>query len=207
MNHSSHSGHSRSLKDRLGPSTEAEGELGSNSRERPSALDRISEPLPPREENARQPPSFESGRLQEAEFIVEDDDLLDEEEEQAPAPAKATTNRVSAALRIGPPKADSRKKTRTIPLSPLSKMAGKLRGTKGKKKGTGSPRQGVSLRKATGTSVSKTRKQLYPSSKTIPCNKVSDTATGSKTGQSNQVCIPGVTRGGVDFRPPSNPLP
>lgn len=205
------SGGPRLLKDRLGSSSGKAVNTGVNSKDRPSALDRLSEIVPQRDEDTRVPPSFESGRLQEAEFIVEEDDLLDEEDNDLPAPPQDPPNRVSAALRIGTaPKTDQRRKTRTIPISPLSKAAGKRRVVRSQtnKRGAGSPRQGINLRKPTTTKSASVRKQLYPSStKTLPCNKDGDTSKKTKTGTSNRVCIPGVTRGGVDFRPPSNPLP
>ncbi|KAL0696714.1 hypothetical protein Bca4012_063894 [Brassica carinata] len=173
--HSALSLPSRSLKDRLGPSSSKIVKIGNNSRERTLALDRLAEPIPQREESARRPPSFESGHLQEAEFIVDEDDLLDEEEEPPASPQPAPA-RAPAALRIGPPaKSDTRKKVRSILDSPLSKTMGKRRVVRApaKKRGAGSPRHGLNLRKPTvSSSVGKARKQLYPSSsRTLPCNK------------------------------------
>ena len=65
----------RSLKDRLGPSSD-QAEANSGSKERRSALERISEPATSKEPATRRTPSFESGRLQHGETRMDENDTI-----------------------------------------------------------------------------------------------------------------------------------
>ncbi|KAF3585810.1 hypothetical protein F2Q69_00028079 [Brassica cretica] len=110
----------RNLRDRLGvPSNGLEGSH-SGSRERRSALEHLSEPTinPP----TRVLQSFESGRLQEADTMIEGDEQNEHGAGEAPA---QEPDRVPAALRLGGNRAEQRRSGSSIPIAPQSKAAGK----------------------------------------------------------------------------------
>ena len=199
----------RSVKERLGAPQGTTEDANSGSRDRRSALERISSPLAPEDASNRKAPSFENGRLQEAVLTTEEEGT--EHREQELHIEEASQNRVPANLRLGVSKAGpSNKKRGTIPVSTQSKTAGKRKVLRTPRKRVAcSPLSGLNIRKSTViNTVSTTRRKLL-------ADRVTD-ATGSRTVQStrrtsqrssNTVFIPGSTRGGVDFRPPPHPLP
>ncbi|KAJ4867625.1 Uncharacterized protein Rs2_50828 [Raphanus sativus] len=200
----------RSLKDRLGPSSARLGSK-SGSKERRSALERLSEPgiL---QESSRRPPSFESGRLQLDELRNGDNSSTVKDARPDPP----STERVHAPLRLGANKADkqgSSNRRGAIPVASGSKAVKKRRITKSKRV-VRSPLQIPSLKKQNVVRVAtSTRRKLTVDKDTnVPCDKVGTSKTGTSThrkknGQPNTVFIPGITRGGVDFRPHPNSLP
>ena len=194
----------RNLQDRLGvPLNGLEGSL-SGSRERRSALERLSEPTinPP----TRVPPSFESGRLQEADTMIEGDEQNEHAAVEAPT---QEPDRVPAALRLGGSSAEQRRSGRAIPIAPQSKAAGK-RKVLTRKRIARSPLQTLLQRKprtVRSSPIATRRKLVVDKDSDIPCNKAGTSNQRKKTGPPTTVFIPGSTRGGVDFRPHQDPLP
>lgn len=201
----------RSLQGRLGPSAEHRGS-NTGSKERRSALERLAEPTGSMERSARKPPSFDSGRLQMVESrlgenirtgIVDGEDI-------------PTTDKLPASLRLGRITDNSgpSSKRGTIPVAPQSKTAIKRRVTKNQKRVVRSPLQVPSLLKQTGARVatSTRRKLIVDKDKNVPCDKAGTSKAvpsshRKKNGQSKTVIIPGITRGGADFRSHQNSLP
>ncbi|KAJ4907972.1 Uncharacterized protein Rs2_11630 [Raphanus sativus] len=152
----------RTIKDRLGIATNTRIGTNSGSRERRSALERLSDPIP-----ARRPPSFESGRLQEAdsrpvETMQTEQDTV---EEQLPE------ERVPATLRIG---SITRSKRGEIPVASQSKATTKRRVTNPtKKRVLRSPILRLSQRTSpVARSATTTRRKLVvEKDKDVPCNK------------------------------------
>ncbi|WZZ86594.1 hypothetical protein YC2023_115173 [Brassica napus] len=158
----------RNLQDRLGvPLNGLEGSL-SGSRERRSSLEHLSEPTinPP----TRVPPSFESGRLQEADTMIEGDEQNEHAAVEAPT---QEPDRVPAALRLGGSSAEQRRSGRAIPIAPQSKAAGK-RKVLTRKRIARSPLQTLLQRKprtVRSSPIATRRKLVVDKDSDIPCNK------------------------------------
>ncbi|KAH0868781.1 LOW QUALITY PROTEIN: hypothetical protein HID58_075803, partial [Brassica napus] len=151
----------RSVKERLGAPPGATEDVNSGSRDRRSALERISSPIAPEDTSNRKAPSFENGRLQEAGLITEEEET--EHMEQELRIEEVSQNRVPATLRLGGSKAGpSNKSSRTIPVSAQSKTASKRKVSKTLRKRVAcSPLSGLNVRKSTVTNTgSTTRRKL-----------------------------------------------
>ncbi|WZY69614.1 hypothetical protein YC2023_001854 [Brassica napus] len=124
----------RSLKDRLGPSSD-QAETNSGSKERRSALQRISEPATSEEPVTRRTPSFESGRLQHGETRMDENDtIMRANTVESPPP-----DRIPATLRLCLDISEAASKRGSIPVSSLSKAVSKRRVTKIQKRVVRSP--------------------------------------------------------------------
>ncbi|KAJ4885834.1 Uncharacterized protein Rs2_25582 [Raphanus sativus] len=187
----------RTLKERLGPSSDRAG-TKSGSKERRSALERLSESNASREQ-IRKTPSFESGRLQLDESRAVDNMIIDQatREEQSP------TDRIPATLRLGTSSDAQVHSNRrgAIPVAALSKTATKRRITKTQKRVVRSPLQVPSLKKQSmvRAATSTRRKLTVDKDNNLPCNKVGTSNVGTSTqrkknGQPTTVIIPGMTR-------------
>ncbi|CAG7863749.1 unnamed protein product, partial [Brassica rapa] len=192
----------RSLKDRLGPSSD-QAETNSGSKERRSALERISEPATSKEPAARRTPSFESGRLQHGETRMDENDtIMRANTVESPPPP----DRIPATLRLGLDSSEAASKRGSIPVSSLSKAVSKRRVTKIQKRVVRSPILVPSLKRQSVARPTTSTKRRFAVDKNLPCDKAGTSKTGAsmqrkKNGQPNAVIIPGITRGGVDFRP------
>ena len=198
----------RSINERLGIYTKGPGGSNSGSKDRRSALERISEPAQP-EQVERVSPSFESGRLQLIDASPEVNDHCEQEVmEELPPPI---SDRIPAALRLGGSSAGITTRRGTIPIASQSKVANKRKVTKTpiRKRIARSPLLGLTQRKGGPSRVtSATRRKLVVDKDTnVPCNKAGPSSQRKKNGQPTTVFIPGSTRGGVDFRPHQNSLP
>ena len=97
-------------------------------------------------------------------------------------------------------------------MSSLSKAVSKRRVTKIQKRVVRSPILVPSLKRQTVARPTTSTKRRLAVDKNLPCDKAGTSKTGAsmqrkKNGQPNAVIIPGITRGGVDFRPHQNSLP
>ncbi|KAL0891736.1 hypothetical protein Bca101_015719 [Brassica carinata] len=200
----------RTVKDRLGiTSTNKEGS-NSGSRERRSALARLSEPVPvlSKEQSERRAPSFETGRLQEVESRVNEPELMDHEVSEEIIPDDA---RVPASLRLGTSGSGVKTKRGSIPLASQSKAAGKRKVSKPaiRKRIARSPLLGLVQKKSNSVRSNTTtrRKLVIEKDKEVPCDKAETSKHRRRGDQPTTVFIPGSTRGGVDFRPHQKSLP
>ncbi|KAJ4907965.1 hypothetical protein Rs2_11623 [Raphanus sativus] len=185
----------RTIKDRLGIATNTRIGTNSGSRERRSALERLSDPIP-----ARRPPSFESGRLQEAdsrpvETMQTEQDTV---EEQLPE------ERVPATLRIG---SITRSKRGEIPVASQSKATTKRRVTNPtKKRVLRSPILRLSQRTSpVARSATTTRRKLVvEKDKDVPCNKAGTSRQRSKSDRPTTVCRRGIIQWSKEKQAQSN---
>lgn len=198
----------RSIKERLGVTSKNRVVSNSGSKERTSALERLSEPLAMVEQSARRPPSFESGRLQEPENRVQEDESMEQAVSEEPL---SESGRIPATLRLGDGSAGAKNRRGAIPLASQSKVAGKKKTTKPiiSKRIARSPLLGLVQKKsiAVRTNSSTRRKLDIDKDKNLPCDKAGTSKQSKKDGQPTTVFIPGSTRGGVDFRPHQRSLP
>ncbi|KAG5389545.1 hypothetical protein IGI04_031086, partial [Brassica rapa subsp. trilocularis] len=158
----------RTLKERLGPSSD-HAEANSNSRERKSALERISEPSSSREQTARRSPSFESGRLQLNDTVMGDATTDQGRRQESPS-----ADRVPATLRLGSSRTTLSTRRGTIPLAPQSKVASNRKVTRTPRKRVArSPLLIPSLKKTTETrsSTSTRRRLVVDKDPKLPCDK------------------------------------
>lgn len=213
--HTSHP--SRTLKDRLGSPVGRDYDSNlSKSGDGPSALERISDPIPVDDENSTRVHISYSGRLRYVEVLLDSDDLLGPDED-APAIPDPPPPRISTNLHLGSTtNASVTKVRRTIPISPMRKAAGKRRVTRSatKKRNGRSPLQSPNLRKSTTARSSGVacRKFYAGKANALPCNKDGSTTskatgTSSKSVRPKTMIIPGITKGRAEFRSPPNPLP
>ncbi|CAF2057640.1 unnamed protein product [Brassica oleracea] len=195
----------RTLRERLGPTSAG---TTSGSKEQRSALARISEPPATTEQPARRTPSFESGRLQH------NDNRATEATTDQGNMEPLSEERLPATLRLGSSITAPPTRRGVIPIAPQSKAAGKRKVSKTPRRVVRSPRLIQSTRKPTearSTTVTK-RRLVVDKDPTLPCNKAGTSNAVSsrlrkKNGQPTTVFIPGITRGGVDFRPHQSSLP
>ncbi|CAN6933729.1 unnamed protein product, partial [Brassica oleracea] len=197
----------RTLRERLGPTSAG---TTSGSKERRSALARISEPPATTEQPARRTPSFESGRLQ-----LNDNRATEATTDQGNM-EPLSEERLPATLRLGSSITAPPTRRGVISIAPQSKAAGKRKVSKTPRRVVRSPRCILiqSIRKPTearSTTVTK-RRLVVDKDPTLPCNKAGTSNAVSsrlrkKNGQPTTVFIPGITRGGVDFRPHQSSLP
>lgn len=195
----------RTLRERLGPTSAG---TTSGSKERRSALARISEPPATAEQPARRTPSFESGRLQ-----LNDNRATEAATDQGNM-EPLSEERLPATLRLGSSITAPPTRRGVIPIAPQSKAAGKRKVSKTPRRVVRSPRLIQSIRKPTearSTTVTK-RRLVVDKDPTLPCNKAGTSNAVSsrlrkKNGQPTTVFIPGITRGGVDFQPHQSSLP
>lgn len=187
----------RTIQDRLGSARRSSDGSATGSRERRPAMERLSAPRTSADPPARVSPTFESGRLQRpAEAITTTEMEVQHHSDE----------RRSATLRLGPTAAGT-SRGRSIPIDPLSRVAGKKRITKAQARKR-SPVQGLNLRSSSSGSSASRRKQRTETETTLPCNKAGTSSKrNTKTRVQKTVFIPGITRGGVDFRPLQNSLP
>ncbi|CAN7071325.1 unnamed protein product, partial [Brassica oleracea var. botrytis] len=188
----------RTLRERLGPTSAG---TTSGSKERRSALARISEPPATTEQPARRTPSFESGRLQ-----LNDNRATEAATDQGNM-EPLSEERLPATLRLGSSITAPPTRRGIIPISPQNKEAGKRRVSKTPRRVVRRPRLIQSIRKPTearSTTVTK-RRLVVDKDPTLPCNKAGTSNAVSsrlrkKNGQPTTVFIPGITRGGVLLR-------
>ncbi|KAL0720540.1 hypothetical protein Bca4012_035139 [Brassica carinata] len=199
----------RTLKERLGP-TNDQLPLNSGSKERRSALERLSEPRSTSGPAARRTPSFDAGRLQLDESRME----FTIEAERDKGVETATADRVPATQRLGSPSSKIESRRGAIPVATSSKGVTKRRVTKNQKRVVRSPVLVPSLKKQpVARSTTSTKRRLAVDNDNIlPCDKAGNSKAGpslqrKKNGQPTTVFIPGVTRGGADFRPHQSSLP
>ncbi|CAH8387956.1 unnamed protein product [Eruca vesicaria subsp. sativa] len=104
----------RTIKDRLGVSSLTKGGSNSGSKERRSALERLTGPNAVNDPQMRISPNFESGRLQEAESRVEEEleDVLDREQIEEPI---LEVERIPASQRLGSVGSGSKSRRGVIP--------------------------------------------------------------------------------------------
>ncbi|KAH0905837.1 hypothetical protein HID58_037664, partial [Brassica napus] len=161
----------RTIKDRLGDSSKTKANSNSGSKDRRSALERLSASEPAKEISGRRAPSFESGRLQIGECRGEEEVFM--EEEQAGEPITGA-ERVPAPLRLGTSGAETRSRRGVIPVATQSKVASKRRVISStRKRVLRSPRLGITQKKSTADHPSTTtrRKLNVDKDNELPCNK------------------------------------
>ncbi|KAH0902006.1 hypothetical protein HID58_041509, partial [Brassica napus] len=154
----------RTLRERLGPTSAG---TTSGSKERRSALARISEPPATTEQPARRTPSFESGRLQ-----LNDNRATEAATDQGNM-EPLSEERLPATLRLGSSITAPPTRRGIIPISPQNKEAGKRRVSKTPRRVVRRPRLIQSIRKPTearSTTVTK-RRLVVDKDPTLPCNK------------------------------------
>ena len=197
----------RNIKERLGTSSAGKDGANSGSKDRRSALERLSDPIASKEAPVRKTPSFDSGRLQLADDGVEDLNPID----QAIMEETNQTERVPATQRLGGSNPGIRSNRGTIPIAAQSKSNTKRKVTRTpiRKRVVRSPLLGVTSKKSNNArSATTTRRRLnVDKDNTVPCNKAGPSNQRKKNGQPTTVFIPGSTRGGVDFRPQQSSLP
>ncbi|CAH8355571.1 unnamed protein product [Eruca vesicaria subsp. sativa] len=133
---------SRSPQDRLGVQLGSDRDgRNSGSREGRSDLERLSDP-PPVASIDRVPPSFESGRLQEAPEVC--DETMRVEEADDPT---GIQTRTSAILRLGADTSSRSKKGKAILIAKSSKSVGKRKVAPILKRVVRSPLQGPSSKR------------------------------------------------------------
>ncbi|KAL0731506.1 hypothetical protein Bca4012_027600 [Brassica carinata] len=110
----------RTIKERLGVPTTSKERSNSGSKERKSALARLSEP-------ARRTPSFDSGRLQEVESRVYEADNM---ELEVPEHISSEGDRIPASRRLGASISGTKTGRGSIPLAPQSKSVVKRKVSK-----------------------------------------------------------------------------
>lgn len=188
----------RTIQDRLGSARRSSDGSTTGSRERRPALERLSASRASADLPSRVSPTFESGRLQRPEEAITTDAMEVQHN---------STERLPATSRLGPTAAGI-SRGRTIPIDPLSKVAGKKRITRAQARKR-SPVQGLNLRSSSSGSSLSRRKQRTEKETTLPCNKAGTSSKHNTTKNRvpKTVFIPGITRGGVDFRPLPNSLP
>ncbi|KAG2313066.1 hypothetical protein Bca52824_024623 [Brassica carinata] len=104
--------------------------LNSGSKERRSALERLSEPRVATDSAERRTPSFDSGRLQLDESRRAANGDADSGNREEPAP----TDRVPATLRLGSSSTKPASRRSAIPVAPSSKVVNKRRVRKNQKR-------------------------------------------------------------------------
>ncbi|KAL0754778.1 hypothetical protein Bca101_092446 [Brassica carinata] len=201
----------RSVKERLGGPVGTRNE-GSNSgsKERRSALERISNPLPMEESSIRRISGFDMSRLQGPDPMEEENDH--NRQGNLEDTIHDSGNRVPATSRLGGVTTGSTsRKGKFIPIAPQSKVARKRKvaRTPAKKRVVRSPLQGLKLSKTkvSRSSVVTRRKLIIDRDNTLPCHKAGCSTQRPTTEPPTTVFIPGSTRGGLGFRPPPHPLP
>lgn len=197
----------RTVKDRLGAPSNFKAASNSGSKERTSALERISDPKQTKELSARRPPSFESGRLQEVASRGEEDAPMEQDQ---PDGQITESERIPASLRLGATSSAKKNRRDGIPIAAQSKAASKRRITNPlRKRVARSPLLGLNQRRVTPVraSTSARRKLIVEKDKEIPCDKGGTSKQHKKSSRPTTVFIPGSTRGGVDFRPHRTSLP
>ncbi|KAH0905833.1 LOW QUALITY PROTEIN: hypothetical protein HID58_037660, partial [Brassica napus] len=158
----------RTIKDRLGDSSKTKANSNSGSKDRRSALERLSASEPAKEISGRRAPSFESGRLQIGECRGEEEVFM--EEEQA---ANHRSRKSPGTLRLGTSGAETRSRRGVIPVATQSKVASKRRVISStRKRVLRSPRLGITQKKSTADHPSTTtrRKLNVDKDNELPCN-------------------------------------
>lgn len=181
------------IKDRLGVPAMNKEFSTSGSKERRSALARLSGqgPASPKEHSDRRAPTFESGRLQEVESRVNENenDLMDQEALEEINPEET---RLPASLRLGAAGSEVRSRRGTIPLASQSKVAGKRKVTKPAmgKRIARSPLLGLVQKKTTIARPNSTirRKLVIERDDVVPCDKA-ETSKQRKRSDQPTTCL------------------